>query len=63
MLFTSGQDRKTERLMLQKPNFNKQGRRKPIFFPDKYHRDCPYCLYFLKRGKKCGLEKCTVFED
>ena len=26
-------------------------------------RDCPHCLYYDQKAKKCGLKACTVFKD
>lgn len=61
MLFTEGEDREYERLMQEKPGFGRD--KPPVFRATKRRRDCPYCLYYSEKDKKCGLEKCTVFEE
>lgn len=57
MLFTEGKDRIFERMMQERPS---SGRR-PVNAPK--DRDCPHCLYYDDKSEKCGLERCTVFED
>lgn len=57
MLFTTGKDRKYERLMCESPGFD----RRPI--RTMKERDCKHCLYYDETLRKCSLEKCAVFED
>lgn len=60
MLFTEGKDRKYERMMQEKPGFQRDRRR--TVFPNARQRDCPHCLYYNETLKKCGLETCVVFK-
>lgn len=62
MLFTKGKHREYERLMQEKPNFG-HGKRKPIVFATAENKDCPYCLYFDEKSKKCGMPNCIVFDE
>ena len=57
MLFTEGKDRVYERMMQERPGFDRR--------PDKTmkERDCPYCLYYVHKAKRCGLKTCIVFKD
>lgn len=55
MNFTEGKDLEYERLMRQKPGFNKQ-RNKTI-----QERDCPHCLYWDEALQKCPHKKCVVY--
>jgi hypothetical protein len=57
MDFTEGRLRKYERMMRKKPGFD----RRPA--KTKKGRDCPYCLYYDEHRRKCGKDKCIVFED
>lgn len=60
MLFTEGKNRNYERMMQEKPRFH---RSKGVSFPNHRQRDCPHCLYYDEAIKKCGLEKCIVFQE
>ena len=60
MLFTEGKHREYERLMQEKPGENRK--RKRIFFATAENRDCPYCLYYMSKKKRCLYDKCIVFE-
>ena len=57
MFFTEGLLQGYERMMQQKPVYN----RRPIKTMDK--KDCKHCLYFDERCHKCSKEKCTLFYD
>jgi hypothetical protein len=57
MLFTEGKLQGYERMMQQKPDFG----RNPI--KTMKERDCPHCLHFNQKAKKCGLRKCAMFKD
>lgn len=61
MLFTEGKDREYEHMMMEKPGFKRTKR--DLFFPTAKQRDCPHCLYFADKEKKCSLAKCAVFND
>lgn len=60
MLFTEGKDRKYERMMQEKPGFQRDRRR--VVSPNARQRDCPHCLYYNETLKKCGLATCVVFK-
>ena len=60
MLFTEGKDRNYERLMQEKPGFQRDRRR--MVSPNARQRDCPHCLYYNETLKKCGLATCVVFK-
>lgn len=62
MLFTQGKDREYECLMQQKPNFE-YGNKKRIKFATAEDKDCPYCLYFNDKTKKCDMPNCIVFDE
>ncbi|MPN13821.1 hypothetical protein SDC9_161147 [bioreactor metagenome] len=57
MLFTKGELQEYERMMREKPGFDRR--------PDeaRKERDCPYCLYYDHSAKKCGFEACIVFQN
>lgn len=57
MLFADGKLQEYERIMQQKPGFD----RRPV--KTMKERDCPYCLYYDHKAKKCGIKTCTVFQD
>jgi hypothetical protein len=57
MYFTEGQLREYERMMQEKPGYD----RRPI--KTVKERDCKNCLYFDERCHKCSKEKCTLFDD
>ena len=60
MLFTEGKDRNYERMMQEKPGFQRDRRR--MVSPNARQRDCPHCLYYNETLKKCGLATCVVFK-
>ena len=57
MYFTEGQLCKYERMMQEKPGFN----RRPIKKMEE--RDCKHCLYFDDHHQICSKEKCVVSDD
>lgn len=59
MYFTEGQLRKYERIMQEKPEFD----RKNIITKTVEERDCKHCLYFIKHHSKCSKKKCVLFEE
>lgn len=61
MLFTQGKSRKYERMMNEKPGVER--RAKKIFFATAENKDCPYCLYYTSKGKRCKYDKCIVFPE
>lgn len=36
---------------------------KTIQFATAENKDCPYCLYYFKKGKRCKYDKCIVFDE
>lgn len=59
MNFTEGKDLEYERLMRQKPGFDRRGRKRRS---PKRERDCLHCLYWKENMDKCSLEKCIAFQ-
>lgn len=57
MYFTEGQLCKYERMMQEKPRFDREPINKAV------NRDCKHCLYFDDHLQKCNKEKCVVFVD
>lgn len=57
MYFTEGQLREYERMMQEKPGYN----RRPI--KTVKERDCKHCKFFDEHSHKCSKEKCTLFDD
>lgn len=57
MIFTEGKHRFFERLMQQKPDFD---RHRVLTMKE---RDCKHCLYYDELLRKCGKERCVVFDD
>lgn len=57
MRFTEGQMLEYERMMQEKPLYD----RRPI--KTMKERDCEHCLYFDESCHKCNKEKCTIFDD
>jgi hypothetical protein len=57
MHFTEGQLREYERMMQERPGYD----RRPI--KTMKERDCKHCLYFDERYYKCSKEKCILFDD
>ncbi|MDD4833400.1 MAG: hypothetical protein PHC44_01515 [Lutispora sp.] len=57
MYFTEGQLREYERMMQEKPGYN----RRPI--KKVKERDCKHCQFFDEHSRKCSKEKCTLFDD
>ena len=60
MLFTEGKDRNYERMMQEKPGFQRDRRR--LVSPNAGQRVCSNCLYYYETLKKCRLATCVVFE-
>ena len=56
MLFTEGKTQEYERLMQERPCFDRRVDK------TRKKRDCPHCLYYDKKTKKCGSERCIVFD-
>ena len=54
MLFTEGKDRKYERMMQEKPGFQRDRRR--VVSPNARQRDCPHCLYYNETLKSAVLQ-------
>lgn len=50
MYFTEGKDREYERMMRQIPGFDREGG----------DGDCPYCLHYHEKKKKCRLKRCAI---
>lgn len=50
MYFTEGKYREYERMMKQIPGFDREEKK----------RDCPSCLYYNKKAKKCRLKRCVI---
>lgn len=70
ILFTKGKHRQYEGLMKEQPGFDGNrhaGRKiqkdKTIQFATAENKDCPYCLYYSKKGKRCQYDKCIVFDE
>ncbi len=70
MLFTKGKHTQYERLMQEQPGFDgirHTGRRiqkdKTIQFATAENKDCPYCLHYSKKGKRCKYDKCIEFDE
>ena len=61
MLFTEGKDRKYERMMQEKPGFQRDRRR--VVSPNARQRDCPHCLYWNAVQQQCPLDKCIVYDQ
>ena len=54
MLFTEGKDRNYERMMQEKPGFQRDRRR--MVSPNARQRDCPHCLYYNETLKSAVLQ-------
>lgn len=64
MLFTEGADRVFERMMCEKPRFHNRAYKKDkVIRYGKNARDCPYCLYYDLKIKKCKKNICVVFDE
>jgi len=63
MLFTEGEDREYERMMKEVPKHYREPikQQSPVDLEDE--RDCPYCLYYENKGKRCKYEHCIVFAE
>lgn len=57
MNFTEGKLLEYERMMREKPGFD----RRPV--KTMKERDCKHCLYYDDHRQKCGMKKCAVFDD
>lgn len=70
MLFTTGKHRQYKRLMQEKPEFDgkrhtghKIQKDKTIRPATAENKDCPYCLHYVRQGKRCKFDKCIVFDE
>jgi len=61
MLFTEGKDREYERMMKEIPGMERK--QKKIFFATAENKDCPYCLYYENKEKRCKYDHCIVFSE
>lgn len=57
MLFTEGKHRVYERIMQEKPCYD----RHPAKTMEE--RDCKHCMYYDKRLGKCSEGKCIVYDS
>lgn len=57
MLFTEGKSQEYERMMQQMPGFD----RRPV--KTMKERDCPHCVHYDPKSKKCALKACIIFQD
>ena len=57
MHFTEGQLREYERMMQEKPGFDRRQIRTVK------EQDCEHCMYLDKQCKTCSKEKCDLFEN
>ena len=57
MHFTEGHLREYERLMQEKPGYDRRSTR------TMKERKCKHCLYFDKHFHKCSKDKCVLFDD
>lgn len=58
MHFTEGKDLEYERLMQQKPGFDRQPNK---FAAPRGKRGCPRCLHWDAQAEKCGIVTCLYF--
>ena len=61
MFFTEGKDREYERMMREVPKHHREPLKKQI--ASEGNQDCPYCLYYTTKGKRCKYNKCIVFSE
>lgn len=57
MYFTKGKLIEYERMMTEKPGFDRR------HVKTAKERDCRHCQHFDESLGKCGLEKCVIFDD
>ncbi|MBS4026118.1 MAG: hypothetical protein KGZ96_10660 [Clostridia bacterium] len=57
MHFTEGQLRQYERIMQEKPGYDRRS------INTQKERDCKHCLYFDQRSRKCSKKRCTLFDN
>lgn len=57
MHFTEGHLREYERLMQEKPGYDRK------YIKTMKERECKHCPYFHKGFNKCSREKCALFDD
>ena len=57
MHFTEGPLREYERMMQEKPGYD----RRPI--KSMKERDCKHCPHFNEHCRKCSKERCGIFDD
>ena len=65
MLFTEGKLRIFENMMKEIPKTTKNEELKESNDLSELtikERDCPYCLHFDSKRKKCDQKKCVVFD-
>ena len=60
MLFTKGKLRSTERIMMERPGVERK--RQKVFFATADNKDCPHCLYYAAKERRCKYDHCVVFE-
>lgn len=48
-------------MMREKPGV--EYKKEKIFFATAENKDCPYCLYYSYKGKRCLYPKCIVFPE
>jgi len=70
VLFTEGKHKQYERMMQEKPGFERRdniGRTSKkdmtIQFATADNKDCPYCLYYDGKRKRCSMDSCSVFDE
>ena len=61
MLFTDGKDREYERMMREIPHHHRETIKIQTSTETKKDRDCPHCLYYMTKGKRCRYNYCIVF--
>lgn len=57
MYFTEGQLREYERMMQEKPGYNRR------VIKTIKERDCRNCKFFDESCNKCSKDKCDIFDD
>ncbi len=57
MFFTEGKLTEYERMMKEKPGFDRR------HVKTKKEKDCEHCLHFNESLGKCSQEKCVIFDD
>jgi len=57
MHFTEGPLLEYERMMQEKPGYNRR------LIKSMKERDCKHCLHFDEHYRKCSKERCAIFDD